>query len=513
MGVNSSQKRSCALLLVITLLLSASSALAEPTLDLSENGSPIASAGAGAPGTAGSLTRVAGADRYITAIEASKANFESADNVILATGIGYADALSASALAGALDAPLLLTHPGSLGDGVLAEVRRLGAKKAYVMGSAVAVSDAVGGSLISAGLAVERVAGTDRYATSAAVAKKVAELEGAAFVKKAFLARGDDFADGLAVSPLAYHNRIPVLLTRPTSLPAPVGDAITCLGITDVTVLGLTAAITSGVEASVGGIATTRRVAGDNRYETAQRIAEYAFENSLAAKDFIGVATGLDFPDALAGGAATGKHGGILVLTEPGGLSRGWAICLSGAYESIKPDIQLYGGSNVVSDNVSGRLQDILLRFSSYPLEKRDAVPDGTRIPFTVSQVWEQMWEEEQGYSFFKRVLVLESMDELDAFLRTSEEVSHTYDQAFFEDSVIIVIFPPGIDSMCVSGSVRTQIDSLTRSDNEVCIGATVTHGEAVTDDMHHYYIMIDVGKADIEGVDGFSCFMKYDAR
>ncbi|MCL2504231.1 MAG: cell wall-binding repeat-containing protein, partial [Coriobacteriia bacterium] len=163
-------------------------------------------------------TRIAGADRYLTAIEASKANFGSAGSVILATGTGYADALSASALAGVLDAPLLLTRPGALGDGTLGEIQRLGAKDVYIMGSTAAVSAGVESALKSAGLGVERIAGTDRYGTSAAVAQKVASLEGAAFAKKAFLARGDDFADGLAVSPIAYKNKIPVVLTQSTAL-------------------------------------------------------------------------------------------------------------------------------------------------------------------------------------------------------------------------------------------------------------------------------------------------------
>ncbi|MCL2504501.1 MAG: cell wall-binding repeat-containing protein [Coriobacteriia bacterium] len=252
-------------------------------------------------GNDGTIGREPPSDRYKTAIEASKANFESADSVIIATGMNYADALSASALAGSLDAPLLLTRSESLSFGVLDEINRLGAKNVYVMGSAAAVSDTVVGTLKGAGLTVERIAGTDRYQTSAAIAQKVADIEGAAFAKKAFLARGDNFADGLAVSPLAYQNKIPVVLTRPTELPATASGVISGLGINDVTILGSAAAVSAGIEASVGRLATTRRVAGADRYETAQKIAEYALDNSLATKGFIGVATGLNFPDALAG--------------------------------------------------------------------------------------------------------------------------------------------------------------------------------------------------------------------
>ena len=310
------------------------------------------------------VSRVYGADRFQTAIEVSKRNFKSADAIILATGMNYADALSASALAGALEAPLLLTKPGALSNGILQEADRLGATEVYIIGSTAAVSGAVEAELSGAGLSVERIAGADRYATSAAIAQKVADLEGEYFIEKAFLTRGDNFADGLAVSPLAYSNRIPVILTQPMSLSAPAANTITGLGIADVVILGSNAAVSDSVERAVRGLSThptVKRVAGADRYETSQRIAAYAFANYLAWQDFVGVATGLDFPDALAGGVAAGERGGILVLTDPNKLSPIWAGYLAGAYAYGTPSIQIYGGPNVVSDNVMSKLQEIFL--------------------------------------------------------------------------------------------------------------------------------------------------------
>ncbi|MCL2503639.1 MAG: cell wall-binding repeat-containing protein [Coriobacteriia bacterium] len=308
------------------------------------------------------IERISGADRYLTAIEASRKNFDSADAVVLATGANYADALSASALAGALNAPLLLTSPGALSDGILPEVDRLGAAEVWIIGSDKAISTAVETSLKSVGLEVERIAGADRYATSAGIASKVAELEGAAFTKKAFLARGDNFADGLAVSPLAYSNKIPVLLTRPNVLPDDTANAITALGIKDVTILGSSSAVTVVVEDSIGClVSATRRVGGADRYKTAEEIAKHAFAQGLASKDFVGVSTGLNFPDALAGGVATGERGGILILTDPKTLSSNWASYLPGAYAGIKPDIQLYGDPSVLDSRVMESLQTVLL--------------------------------------------------------------------------------------------------------------------------------------------------------
>ncbi|MCL2503262.1 MAG: cell wall-binding repeat-containing protein [Coriobacteriia bacterium] len=189
-------------------------------------------------------------------------------------------------------------------------------------------------------------------------------MGGTGFSKKAFLACGDNFADGLAASPLAYRNKVLVILTRPASLPWDAADAIEFLEIDDVTILGSTAAVSAAVEAEVRALdthPTVRRVAGADRYATAQRIAEHALDDPLATKGFIGVATGLNFPDALAGGIATGERGGIIILTAPDALSGNWVNYLPGAYGSTKPDIQLYGGSNVLSDNVMNKLEELLL--------------------------------------------------------------------------------------------------------------------------------------------------------
>ncbi|MCL2503757.1 MAG: cell wall-binding repeat-containing protein, partial [Coriobacteriia bacterium] len=314
-------------------------------------------------------TRVYGSNRYATAIEVSRENFASADSVVLATGMNYADALSASALAGSLEAPLLLTDPNALSPGVLAEIQRLSAAKVYIMGSTAAVSASVEGSLKDSGLSVERIAGTDRYATSAVIANKVAELEGPSFAKKAFLARGDNFADGLAVSPVAYKNKIPVILTQPTSLPEPAVGTITSLGVADVTILGSSVAITGDVENAVKHLDTSptvRRVSGATRYETSEEIAKYASSNFSVARDFVGVATGINFPDALAGGVATGKQGGILILTHPDTLALNWEAYLrSGVYADVRPDIQIYGGANVVSLDVQETLKQLLLDWDS----------------------------------------------------------------------------------------------------------------------------------------------------
>ncbi|MCL2504314.1 MAG: cell wall-binding repeat-containing protein, partial [Coriobacteriia bacterium] len=270
---------------------------------------------------------------------------------------------------------------------------------------------------------------------------------------------------------------------------------------------GSDAAVSSGAEDAVKALGTrptVRRISGATRYGTAQEIAAYAFENSLATKGFIGIATGADFPDALAGGVATGRRGGILVITAPDAPLRDWATCLSDACAIAKPDVQIYGGSNVVPDSVMDRLHELLPGVSAYAIGERGSVPDGTQILFTASQQEGQI----DGYSIGS-IWVLTSMDELDAFLDAGGRISHTYDQAFFKDNAIIVMLSPGFGTY-TSGVVKMQIDSLTRNNNEICIETALLLPSVITTDVRCWYSVIDVKKADIEGVNEFSYFLKY---
>ncbi|TLM80124.1 MAG: cell wall-binding repeat-containing protein, partial [Actinobacteria bacterium] len=123
--------------------------------------------------------RVGGATRIQTAIAASAASFDSAATVVIASAASYPDALCSNSLAGTVDGPVLLVGSGPLPPGTLAEIARLGATDAYVVGGVAAVSPETEASLAGAVPGtVERVAGRDRYETAAEVARKVSDIGG-----------------------------------------------------------------------------------------------------------------------------------------------------------------------------------------------------------------------------------------------------------------------------------------------------------------------------------------------
>lgn len=303
-----------------------------------------------------SVTRIWGADRYRTATNISKETFAagSASTVVLATGRTFPDALSASGLAGTVRGPLLLTAGTgiSVEPFVLDEVRRVGASRVIIVGGSGAVSEEIERSLGNSGLEVRRIQGPDRYATSAAVAREISASLGANFGRQAIIARGDDFADALAAGPIAYSQRMPLLLTRPGELPTATSQAIIDLRVSSAIVIGGTGAVSPSVTQSLGAANVAwNRISGACRFTTAEEVARESIRRGWSTGQIAGIATGQDFPDALAGGAATGARGGIMLLTRSTLLPVNTASFLHESTDSLS-EIKVYGGTGAICNTV-----------------------------------------------------------------------------------------------------------------------------------------------------------------
>ena len=73
----------------------------------------------------------------------SQTFFGSVGRALLATGSGFADALSGAALAAALNGPVLLTDYSCVPAAVLAEISRLSASQVTLVGGPGALSSSV----------------------------------------------------------------------------------------------------------------------------------------------------------------------------------------------------------------------------------------------------------------------------------------------------------------------------------------------------------------------------------
>ncbi len=311
------------------------------------------------------VDRAAGANRYATAVEASKEHFAHAEKVVLATGASYPDALSAAPLAGIYGAPILLTPTDSLPTVVKDELVRLETEEIFIIGGTGAVSSAVQSELENLGYRTERIAGANRYATSQAVVQKMADIRGTALGSHFLVARGDAFPDALSVSPCAYNNAVPILLTPPNALPSGFASKVSALGFNDAVIVGGTGAVSTKVESDIDALIAgkPRRVGGADRYATAVEFARYVKIYSPWADpqsvDFLGLATGANFPDALCGGTVCGYEGGQLLLTRTNALPSSVELYVTDHSDTLAY-VQAFGGTAVVNDSVLTEVDNLI---------------------------------------------------------------------------------------------------------------------------------------------------------
>jgi len=302
--------------------------------------------------------RLAGADRYDTAVAVSQQSFpDHADTVVLATGIDWPDALGGASLAGAVDGPMLLTHSLHLNDTVAEEIVRLGARNVYVLGGYEAVSPTVEMQLeaLVDGY-VWRIGGPDRYATSKAVANESIRVLGAEYDGKACVTTGMNFPDAVGAAPLGAGLGWPVLLVRPSDpdvlLPPTTDSAV---------IIGGPLAVGNAVEdyliGELGDDAVDR-MGGATRYETSALAAQFGVDNGLLWNG-VGITSGANYPDALTGGVALGLYRTTMLLTPPTELHPAAAAALGDNAADIS-SVAFLGGGAAVSEDVEDEVYAIL---------------------------------------------------------------------------------------------------------------------------------------------------------
>jgi putative cell wall-binding protein len=164
--------------------------------------------------------------------------------------------------------------------------------------------------------AVDRIDGADRFAVAVAVSQE-AYPDGA---ESAFLVTGANYPDALSAGPAAVHREAPLLLTRGDSLPPETAAELARLEVRDVYVVGgvnsVSEAVVKQVEAT--GV-TVHRIGGADRYAASRALAAETFGGS--GSGLVYVATGANFPDALAAGGAAGHADAPVILVNGGAAS------------------------------------------------------------------------------------------------------------------------------------------------------------------------------------------------
>ena len=302
------------------------------------------------------VTRLSGSTRFETAVEISKAGFPSGSKtVVLAYGLNYADALAGVSLAKAKNAPILLTAQSYLPSETLAEIKRLKATDVIILGGTGAVGTEVEKALTDNKLNIERIAGKSRFETATKIAQKMQTLGGNKAPEDVFFVYYNDFADALSVSTVAAIKDAPVIyLMTDGELDSATSAYLASVKgkVKNAYVIGGTGVISDAMMKKAGdalGVKPTR-VFGKNRFETC--VAVNNNFKSVLNGDTICIATGLDFPDALAGGVFAAKNKAPLLLIN----GKAATLTLSDtqqSYLTTKAPKKLYvfGGTGVVPDS------------------------------------------------------------------------------------------------------------------------------------------------------------------
>lgn len=198
----------------------------------------------------------------------------------------------------------------------------------------------------------DRFEGEDRYVTATVLADSTF-----AEAPVVIIASGENFPDALAASYLAGVTDSPILLTRPGDVPAAVEQKLQEFGTSGIEIVGGPVAVSAAAEQELRDLGLeVDRLQGADRYETARRIATSAPATGIGnvdGKRTAILATGENFPDALAAGGISYAGGYPVVLTEGGSLNAHAAAAL----DSLGIEhVVIVGGENAVSATVAAQV-------------------------------------------------------------------------------------------------------------------------------------------------------------
>nr|WP_314503378.1 cell wall-binding repeat-containing protein [uncultured Peptostreptococcus sp.] len=260
------------------------------------------------------VERIGGADRTETSLKVLE-KLGGVKKTYLVNGYQFSDALSIAPVAAANNEGIVLATRGS----VEAGLTKQGINEVTLVGGENSIGSGVEKSLGSK-FKTKRIAGTDRYKTSEMIVESTGK-------KEVGVATGKDFPDALSSGAFLAKKNLPLLLVNgktQTSLPQ-----------------GLRGLYTFGGKSSVVND-FGKRIAGANRYETSEKIAE-----EFGKSDVVVLASGTNFADALAAAPLAKKVNAPIILVKKDSLSEN-------AKKLVKEAKKVYviGGENTISNKL-----------------------------------------------------------------------------------------------------------------------------------------------------------------
>lgn len=323
------------------------------------------------------VTRIYGDNRYKTCIGiCEKFNSDKVDNVIIASGNNFPDALAGSVLSRKLNAPILLVDKGLTGSMDSIEYLKKHFNydgKVYILGETASVSEEYVNYIKNLGCEnIIRLGGINRFDTNKKIVDALDVQKGTPIV----ITNGYGFADALSVSSVAASKGYPILMSDSSNLSDEIKQEIKGIQPSQVYLIGgqgsLNNNIISEIQNIVPQLGETNivRIGGSTRYDTSLDINKYFNMDS----DTVVITSGQNFPDALSGSAIAAQEDAPIMLTDGQDISSQKKYLDTTGYKNLI----LLGGTGAINEMCEGILKgtiselDIIKSKSVYKLNMKD---------------------------------------------------------------------------------------------------------------------------------------------
>ncbi len=326
------------------------------------------------------LHRIHGQDRFETSISVANelnANAQ-VQNIILASGYSFPDALAASTLASQLKAPIILGGPGvkdSMASLNYVKEHLVSGGTVTIIGGGGVISHKVEEWLLDNGFKVNRFGGSDRFATNDLILNQLNVAQGTPVI----ITNSENFPDALGISSLAASKGWPILLSNPGNLSPTVQAFLSSDKPTTVYIVGGEGVMRESILNQIRTLSPgtqIQRLGGSDRFETLSKILNMFYPHPSQ----IYVANGDDFADALSGSPLAASQNAPILLVNPKSNQLPQSIenyLITLRNNNVQPQVNVLGGDSAVPERLLNQIDDILQSNS------------GTTTPSTIS---ETMW-------------------------------------------------------------------------------------------------------------------------
>lgn len=325
--------------------------------------------------------RLGGTNRIETAVKiASEYNNTQVPAVIVTTANEFGNALVGSTLSAKCKAPILLASLTAKDSKVVLDYIKghlATTGTVYILGDTGSVSTEVENAIKDLGYTnIKRLAGANKEETFKAINDEVNVTTGT----PVFIATEDNFPDALSASGIAGIKGYPILLSSKDSMSQATIASLTTIKPTQVFIAGGTGVIDQRIPEqimAITGLTSDKiiRLSGADRYETSLMIAKHFDVNTTSAI----LATGNDFPDALAGSSLAVKKNAPIILMSNDTTMQKQYLDTTQIY-----NLTVLGGEGAVPDDI---LKVIIGDTSSISSNTSTAPTTANNTPTTTSAI------------------------------------------------------------------------------------------------------------------------------